>query len=236
MQSTSDLYKAILADRSHIKQARVVIAGVEYAGKGDIRSLSTSAALFSKTGPGIGGCVCKEIDITVMKKAEIPRMADVRVFVRLALVDERGTVLSASEWLPKGVYYIDTRKPDSTGEVLDIHGYDAMLKAEQTYMSEGDVGEWPRSMAVVASDIARRMGVEIDSRTVIHPTYKMGYPNDYTMREILGYIGAAHGGNWIMTDEGKLRLVGLTDIPAETRFLVTENGQPITFGGVRVLV
>lgn len=39
--------------------------------------------------------------------------------------------------------------------------------------------------------------------------YKMEYPNDYTMREILGYIAAAHGGFWTMAGDGKLRLAQL---------------------------
>ena len=56
------------------------------------------------------------------------------------------------------------------------------------------------------------------------------------MREILGYIAAAHAGNWIITDAGELRLVGFADIPPETFYLVTDHGDPIVFGDTRILV
>jgi hypothetical protein len=53
-------------------------------------------------------------------------------------------------------------------------------------------------------------------------------------------IAAAHGGNWVITDEGKLRLIPLGSAPAETNNLVTEHGDTITFGegkeGVSILV
>ena len=101
---------------------------------------------------------------------------------------------------------------------------------------EGDKCEWPRTQQAVVNAICARMGVELDSRTVINSTYMVDYPNDYTMREILGYIAAAHGGCWIITPTGKLRLVTLGVLPAETNYLVDEYGNAITMGGVRILV
>ena len=80
------------------------------------------------------------------------------------------------------------------------------------------------------------MGVELDSRTALNGSYQVEYPNDYTMREVLGYIGAVNGGNWNITETGKLRLVRLNELPPETFLLVTENGSPIRFGEVRILV
>ena len=94
-------------------------------------------------------------------------------------------------------------------------------------------------MPDVVADIASRMGVPVDPRTVINPAYTVGYPNDLTMREILGYIAAAHAGNFVITDAGALRLVPLYN-PAVDHgpggYLVTEDGHPITFGGVRIIV
>ena len=49
-------------------------------------------------------------------------------------------------------------------------------------------------------------------------------------------IAAAHGGNWHMSDAGRLRLVPLLSAPAESSLLVTEHGDAILFGGVRILV
>ena len=40
----------------------------------------------------------------------------------------------------------------------------------------------------------------------------------------------------MVTGEGELLLVPLLSAPPETFYLVTEYGEPITFGGVRILV
>lgn len=235
MQVTSAFYKTLLRDPEHLKEVKVTVAGEEY-GQDRILSLTTSGGLYASDNPAVGSARAREIDLELRDAESIPRMAEIRVFVRLVLRDLlTDEVASASEWLPKGVFYIDTRVDDTENDSLSIHGYDAMLKAEQTYLTDGDTGEWPRPMDVVAADIAQRIGTAIDARTVVQP-YALGYPNDYTMREVLGYIAAAHAANWIITDAGELRMVGLAEIPAETYNLVSEEGDAITFGGVRILV
>lgn len=210
-------------------ETKVVIAGVEY-GESAIYSLSTSAALFSSGSASIGGCVAKEIDLTVMPSGTIPRMAEIRVYVRPYAVGIE------TEWLQKGVYFIDTRQIDRVSGRLTIHGYDAMLKAEQAFLGESEEGGWPRSMTAVVEEIADRMGVGIDSRTVINSAFVAEYPGDLTMREMLSYIAVAHAGNWIITDSGDLRLVGLADTPPETYYLIDEEGDVIVFGDTRILV
>lgn len=233
MQSVSDNYRAIARDKNHKKQTRVDINGVSYYGEStQIRYLETYGGLFPKK-VGVGGTQSQEIDVSVRYGGEsIPRMARMNVFVRLVLGDE------ATDWIPKGVFYIDTRKKDALTGCLTIHGYDAMQLANQVYLPEGETGEWPKGADVVAADIAARLGVEIDSRTVLDSSIMVPYPNDYTMREVLGYIAAAHGGNFIITDDGALRLIPLWSIPTETHYLVDEYGDPITFGteGTRILL
>lgn len=210
-------------------ESKVEIAGVEYD-ETRIFSLSTSAALYAKGTAAIGSCVAKEIDLAVMPKGDIPRMAEIKVFVRPVASGVE------TEWLQKGVFYIDTRQTDRVSGIMTIHGYDAMLKADQTYLDEGDTGEWPRTMATVVGEIAARMGVPLDSRTTISTSYKVEHPNDLTMREVLGYIAAAHAGNWTITDAGALRLVGLAAIPPETYYLVSDDGDAILFGDTKILI
>lgn len=231
MRTTSDLYKTILADINHTKETKVLIDGVEYLENEGLIHVSTSGALYEFGPASIGGAVSGEIDLEVIPgESAIPRRAKIEVFVRLVLDDQ------ASEWLYGGVYYIDTREEDKVTGSLTIHGFDAMLKTEQPYLPEGDVGEWPRTMQTVAEEIASLMGVEIDQRTALNPEYMVDYPNELTMREVLRYIAAAHAGNWIMSSDGRLLLVPLAGMPAETYYLVTEDGDTITFGGVRILV
>ena len=238
MQTVSDLYRSIWSDPEHVVQTKVTIAGKDYL-DGDIAGLSTPGTMFPGSGPSIGGAVCREIDLDLQTDgADIPRSAEIKVFIRLAMLDDAGAVTEASEWIPKGVFYIDTRELDASEEWLSIHGYDAMLKGEQAFLDQanGETGLWPQSMSTVASACAEKMGVEIDERTSISSAYEISYPTDYTCRELLQHIAAAHGGNWIITDAGKLRLVILGDLPDETSVLVDEYGNAITFGGVRIYV
>lgn len=155
------------------------------------------------------------------------------------------TELQESEWLPKGVYYIDTRQTSHNDDgvtLMELHGYDAMLKAEQ-YLGDDMMpsGGWPDDGLTdiqVVQMIAAKMGVEVDSRTVtdMDGGYKIPMPVGYTLREVLGYLAAPYLGCFIMTEQGKLRMVSILDLPPETNYLIDNAGYAITFGGDRILV
>lgn len=234
MHNVSDLWRTLLASPGHRKEVKLVIAGVTY-GEDKIvdGSLRIDGGLYSDF--GIGNCCARQIDFEIYPQGTIPRQAQIEVYVRLVLGEQ------VSEWIPKGVFFFSTRKTDRITGVLSVHGYDAMLKAEETWLdSSYDTETWPMPAATAVNDIASRMGVAVDSRTVLDASFPMQYPvdddGDMTMREALGRIAVANAGNWIITDEGKLLLVGLNSIPKETNYLVTEAGSAITFGGVRILV
>ena len=229
MQTTSALYQSLILDPTARKQVQIVIAGVTY-GEDQIVSLSTTSGLFIEDTMGIGGAVAKEIDLVLRQPGNIPRMAQMIPSYRLV----KGT--QASEWIQKGIYYIDTRSVDEVTGIMTIHGYDDMLKAEQVWEPAQSL-EFPMPMDDAVNVIAGLMGVTLDPRTQISHTYTIDYPaNNYTLRDVLRYIAVANAGNWIITDDGKLRLVSFGEIPTETNYLVEEGGDAITFGGDRILV
>ena len=229
MQQTSAIYQALIADPGARKEVRVTVAGVLYE-QGQIVSLSTSACLFAEDTMSVGGAIAKEINLALVNPGTIPRMAEIIPSYRLV----KGS--QASEWIQKGIYYIDTRSTDELTGVLTIHGYDAMLRAEQVWEPDQSL-TFPMTMRVAAQEIARLMGVSIDPRTVLSTAYSVDYPaNEYTLRDVLRYIAVAHAGNWIITDAGQLRLVTFGEIPPETNYLIAEQGDAITFGGVRIIV
>ena len=144
-----------------------------------------------------------------------------------------------SEWIPQGVFFIDTREVTANNNnvnVLTIHGFDAMLKAEQDYASNDVVGDNYDTAYVRA--IASAIGVEVDDRTwvIMGTGYIIPFPLGYSMREILGYIAASYAGCFVITDEGKLRLISLPDIPSETNLLIDQIGDVILFGGDSILI
>lgn len=234
MHTVSDLWQQMLADPAHAVEAKLKIAGVEYGEDQIVRkSLMVYGGLYSTF--GIGNCCARQIEFEIYPQGTIPRQAKIEVYMRLRLGEQ------VSEWIPKGVFFFSTRKTDRITGVLSVHGYDAMLKAEETWLdSSYDAKTWPMPAATAVADIAARMGVAVDSRTVLDAAFPVQYPvddkGDMTMREALGRIAVANAGNWTITDEGKLLLVGLNSMPAETHYLITETGSAITFGGVRILV
>lgn len=278
MQQTSELYMRLMSERNHWFETRLEIGDpgviVTEAGEPITFGLSATRILFASSGPDagfseaqlydmsitrkafandvpeIGCCVAGEIDVRMRKTvATIPRMARLVPWVRVTNGTEH------SEWLQKGVFYIDTREyTNNTDNVIaTVHGYDAMLMAEQPFPSSNSL-TWPARDWQVVEFIAQQMGVAVDPRTWEHITshgntsqgYKIQLPAVYTLRETLGYIGAMYAGNWIMNDVGALRLVGLNELPLETRYLADHVGYSLTFadagheyddeGVVRILV
>lgn len=231
MQSTSALYNNIVAGE-HEFQFRLIIDGVGTFGEDQIESISTSIQMFNGT-PDVGKAVAGEVTISMLlPNAAIPKMAVLRPQTRAVNATQQ------SEWIPQGVYYIDTRERTKNNDGLDIltiHGYDAMLRAEQMYA--GRITGNSTDIQMV-NEIAYQMGVSVDARTAALMTnaYTIPLPTGYSYREVLGYIASMYVGCFIMSDEGKLRLVSLLELPHETNYLIDQIGNAITFGGDRILV
>lgn len=250
MQQTSQLYNSLLAAGAP-KEVRALVYRSTNAynayTQDKIVSATTRASMLDSS-LSIGNCIAKELNLVLRNFAgmpTIPRMAKIVMQYRL----NDGT--QHSEWIPKGTYFIDTRDESYQG-VLTINAFDPMLKSEQSFTKPGQQGTWPRLDISVVQTIATAMGVSIDSRTtaIMNKGYLINYPGivldngtpqysqdgAMSMRQVLGYIGAMYGGNWIITDENKLRLIVLGDIPIPTNYLIDQNNNAITMGGYRILV
>lgn len=233
MHAVSDLFNQIFENPGHWTEVKLNIASQEYT-QSNIISVSISGGLFDS--PGIGNVNARQIDMEIIPIGTIPRQAQIQVFARVCVDNLQ------SEWIPKGVFFFSTRELDKVSGILTVTGYDAMLKAENVWLNEDYVYDnWPMPQETAVADIAQRMGIEVDSRTVLSDDFPVEYPvdedGDLTMREALSFIAVSDAGNWIITDEGKLRLIRFGDIPEQAGYLVTEYGQPIQFAGeVLILV
>ena len=90
----------------------------------------------------------------------------------------------------------------------------------------------------VIRDIASAIGTYVDTRTtqIMDKGYKINYPAEYSMREVLENIAAMYAGSFVMSDTGEMLLVTMFGIPKETSYLIDSAGFAITFGGDRILV
>lgn len=223
-QTTSELWKTLWGTRNVKKEYAFDINGVWYGPEVEVKH-SVVSGLYEEF--GIGNAATAQLTLSLYAD-DIPRGATIKRYIRLKNGGQ------TSEWLPKGVFFTNRRTEDDG--YWTVEAYDAMRKAE-TIWTPDQALEFPLSMPDAVAVFCGLMGVELDSRTVLNAAYTIDYPaNDYTIRQELCYIAAAHAGNWIITDTGKLRLVPLLSIPEETSYLVDEYGSAITFGEVRILV
>ena len=264
MQETSALYKQIYNSQNYYVETSVAIgeagrlitekaevilfAGTAIListsdadggyGENMLISVKTTKRTFSENKPSVGCCICGEVQVEMhMPIGEIKRMAQIMVFIRLVSNEDN----SKSEWVRKGVFYLDTRdnsKNQDNLDILTIHGYDAMMRANKIYPSNNL--QWAAKDWQVIEDIASHMQVSINPTVWEYipkwtdSSAKKGYmiplPVEYTMREVLGYIGQMYGGNWIINDVGDLTFIPLWALPKETSILTDHLGNRLLFG------
>lgn len=207
MQNVSSIYRRIFRMYGHTTEVKAVIAGDTY-GIDSIYRAEQELSLFSDNNPGIGCCCAGSMRIRMIPNRHVPRMAEIKMSTRLVSPD--GT--EQSEWQPAGTYFVDTRSREKNGLAITCNAYDSMLKANRPYLENSTLSTWPADEADVVDEIADMMGVTVDSRTEL-AGYEVPIPEqDWTAREVLGWIGAANGGNWIITPANELLLVKLSGI------------------------
>lgn len=224
------------------KEVRLDIAGVTYR-EDSISSLTTNRQMFDGA-PSVGNCICGQLDaLLTIPTASIPRNAQLIPYIR----NEGETV-----WKKKSVFFVFNRDTDEATGSLKIIAYDAIYKAEESFTQPGDQGYWPRTDIQIMTEIAQRTGTTVcaDTRAIMTKRYAIQYPGiimedgtlkpdgegALTMREVAGRVASMYAGNWIIDNNGEWRLVRLGDIPPETNYLITEDGDPIVLGRDRILV
>ena len=228
MQSVSQKFRTLYASNlSHVEVKAYIYTGtstyVEYD-NASIYGVEISRNVLPNSTPEVGGATSGEMKISILPQDTIPRGAKIKLFLRIATDDD------ASEWINKGTWYIDSRETSFGQLVTTFNCVDAMLMTEQTYPNAG-TETWPKAETAVVNTICGLMdGVTLDSRTTL-AGYNVEYPNDLTCREILGYIAAANGGNWTITDDNKLFLVKWVYASGRSDYNVYTNLQEYTILG-----
>ena len=201
MQTTSATWKQLWAVGAPL-EARAVIAGTETPLAA--APVITRAAMQERL--SVGNVASASLALAVRAAGTIPRSAAVAVGARLNDGE------TASEWLPMGTFYISRRTQDPVTGVTALECYDALLKANAVWTPSE--GAWPRTMAAVLAELLALLNMTLDSRTAVPSgaSSVMGRPAEgATIRDVLGTIAQAGGGNWIVTPEGRLRLLPLVD-------------------------
>lgn len=171
----------------------------------------------------VGNCVSATLQVSILTDDAFNPFEP--IIIKARLTDGK----SYSEYLEFGTFYIDLNESSYEG-LQTFTCYDSMLKTSQNYVDEtDDESEWPKPMKTCVEEIAQRIGVGIDPRTRINVgvDYLVPFPSGKTMMAVLGYIGAVHGGNWIITEENLLRLVPVISSPDDTFNVIDEDYETI---------
>lgn len=202
-QDTSELWKTLLKTPGTRREYQFDIDGTVY-GPDDEVSHNIDNVLYEDF--CIGNAVCAKMNLSLFSD-DIPRGATIKRSVRLVNEEQ------ASEWKPSGVYFTNRRGSDSG--VWTIEAFDGMRKAEKEWVPDQSL-EFPLSMPETLAVIASEIGLEIDARTQLNPAYTIDYPaTGTTYLQVLQWMAAANGGNFIMSPSGELRLVLAGDLEPE---------------------
>ncbi|BFH16498.1 hypothetical protein J6TS7_31030 [Paenibacillus dendritiformis] len=107
----------------------------------------------------------------------------------------------ATEWLPLGEFYIDSR--EKINEVWTYVCYDKLITADVAYISQLS---YPATQKAVFDEICTRLGFSYDGSVVINPSYRIqAGPAGYSCRQVLAYIAGANGASIYMGKDGVIR-------------------------------
>ncbi len=198
MQTRPAYWDAYYASPSKTIEYKVTIGTDDYLNE-NLFPMTVTAALCSDETLSIGNVISRKLDISIIPKATaIAKMSNVDVYMRFNGVN------GPTDWVPKGKFFIDTRKKGSNR--LDLTCYDSVLKMEKPFLDDGPVPDFPMPMPDAIAVICTRLGLTLDNPSAISSSLSIEYPNEMTMREVAGHIASANGGNFIITESGKLRL------------------------------
>ena len=136
-------------------------------------------------------------------------------------------------WIPKGTFWINTREEDPLMNTVTLHCVDAMMFGEQDFIPEdSDLPFWnDETMRTVANMCVQKINASTTGVNVVFdnpndiqntaPYILNAPPVGYTVRQILSGIAAAHGGNFIITPQNRLRFIPL--IPTDTEVDIQTN-------------
>lgn len=211
MRSVSEIWAVLAAGGDFRFEAKLKIGAAEYD---KITAPRISRPLLS--GPlTVGSCMSATMKVSILTEDKISSGTEIEVLGRLT----NGTAATVcGEWKSFGTFWITTVDDQSAGGIVTLECYDDMILTNAAAFTNVAESVTEQPMKTVVNSIAASVGLELDSRTVIKEgaAYVMPVDRNLTKRQVLGYIAACHGGNWVVTEDRKLRLVPLVSASAET--------------------
>jgi hypothetical protein len=193
MYNVSDLFKTYIKNFDRMFEAQVDVNGDMYTGT-DIVEFNIEDSIQSGDDFTLGTAISSILNISIRTVETIPAGAKIIPYIRLN--GSSGT----TEWLKLGEYYVDSRVMNN--RVWQFTCYDRLIFGQVEYISNLN---YPTTMQAVWDEACGLLGTTSDVSVVINPDYTFQVaPTGHMLREVLGYIAAAHVSSVKMTKDGTI--------------------------------
>lgn len=214
MITTNTTYNNLIANGAAYEWR--VVNGSNTWTKENLISGKLASTLFERV--SIGNAISSQLDLQ-LRNVSVDQNSPVVLQFRATQNDGA----SVSPWYTKGTYYLDTVESSPYSEITKITAFDALIKAEITYMLKGT---WSGKLTTlqVMNSIAADIGVSVDATTssyiqanqiVLTASPNIG-TDGTTKRQMLGYIAAMYGGNFRINASNRLQLVRINVAASNT--------------------
>ena len=192
MYPASDLFQRLVQSPMREFDTKVIINGVEH-GSNEVVEWNIVETITESESYTIGNAIPTKFELKIYTQSIFPPNAEMKPYIRL--ID--------TEWMPLGVFYVDSRK-ESEGGIWEFVCYDKLMQANQPWETELYL---PASMFQVVEEICDVLEIQICPDTVIRSYEVPLMTHEFTMRQVIGYIAACHGANARINKDGKLAFI-----------------------------
>lgn len=191
MYPASDLFQRLIKNPMREFDTKVIINGVEH-GSNEVVEWDIVETITESESYTIGNAIPTKFELKLYTQSIFPTNAEMKPYIRL--ID--------TEWIPLGVFYVDSRK-ESEGGIWEFVCYDKLMQANQPWETELYL---PASMFQVVEEICDVLEIQLAPDTSLMFEVPL-VTHEFTMRQVLGYIAGCQGANAKINRNGELAFI-----------------------------
>ena len=191
MYPASDLFQRLIKKPMREFDTKVIINGVEH-GSNEVVEWDITETITESESYTIGNAIPTKFELKLYTQSIFPTNAEMKPYIRL--ID--------TEWIPLGVFYVDSRK-ESEGGIWEFVCYDKLMQANQPWETELYL---PASMFQVVEEICDVLEIQLAPDTSLMFEVPL-VTHEFTMRQVLGYIAGCQGANAKINRNGELAFI-----------------------------
>jgi hypothetical protein len=194
MYPASELFQRLVKNPMREFDTKVIINGVEH-GSNEVVEWDIVETITESESYTIGNAIPTKFELKLYTQSIFPTNAEMKPYIRL-------TDSGDTEWMPLGVFYVDSRK-ESEGGTWNFVCYDKLMQANQPWETELYL---PASMFQVVEEICDVLEIQLAPDTSLMFEVPL-MTHEFTMRQVLGYIAGCQGANAKINRNGELAFI-----------------------------